>query len=55
MKEKSAVVSSEQESNATRPKNVKIPSVCRKLFVPYKPFAAFIWEIAEKRTRALKD
>lgn len=53
MKEGGEVVSSEQESNATRPKNVKIPCVCRKLAVPFKPFAVFIWEIASKRTLAL--
>ena len=54
IKEKGEVVSSEQENNATRPKNVKIPSVCKKLSVPYKPFAVFIWDIAEKRTLAKK-
>lgn len=55
MKEGGEVVSSEQESNTTKPKEVKIPCVCRKLSVPFKPFAVFIWEIASKRALALAE
>lgn len=53
MKEGGEVVSAERENNATRPRNVKIPSVCRRLTVPFKPFTVFIWEIASKRALAL--
>ena len=54
MKESGEVVSSERENNATRPKNVKIPSVCKKLGLPCKHLVVFIWEISEKHANELK-
>lgn len=53
IKEEGEVVSSERENGATRPKNVKIPSVCKKIDVPFKPYTVFIWEIASKRASTL--
>ena len=54
LKENGEVVSAELESNATRPKNVRIPSACKKLGIPYKPVLTFFWEIAAKRTKEMQ-
>ena len=55
IKEGGEVVSSERENGATRPRNVKIPSACKKIDVPFKPYTVFIWEIASKRASALSS
>lgn len=49
LKEGGFLVSREVHRNSTVIKNIKIPNVCDVLGIVCKPFARFVWELAERK------
>lgn len=49
LKEKGFLVSKEVPRNAVAIRNIKIPNVCDVLGIARKPFARFVWELAERK------